>query len=133
VNRKTVISEEFISIRCNQYNDTGTLVAKTVDMFGFIHLKPEVEKRITNFKSQSGKARGKVNGRRVNVVVLGIDAVSHMNFLRTMPATYEYLMKNLSAIGLNGYTKVGDNTFPNIGTFLLLSASVDVIPGILNN
>ncbi|CAG7732131.1 unnamed protein product, partial [Allacma fusca] len=31
-----------------------------------------------------------------------------------MPLTHDYIKKNLSAYGLSGYTKVGDNTFPNI-------------------
>lgn len=55
------------------------------------------------------------NEDRLSVLVLGLDAQSHMNFIRQMPKTYQFLVsKNLSSIGMYGYTKVGDNTFPNI-------------------
>lgn len=53
-----------------------------------------------------------------NVIIMGIDAVSRMNFHRTMPKTLEYLRQK-GAIELLGYNKVGDNTFPNIMPLLL--------------
>lgn len=58
------------------------------------------------------------NEDRLSVVVLGLDAQSHMNFIRQMPQTYNFLTKNLSSIGMYGYTKVGDNTFPNVVSLL---------------
>ncbi|CAH0602971.1 unnamed protein product [Chrysodeixis includens] len=53
-----------------------------------------------------------------NVIVMGIDAISRLNFHRTMPKTLEYLKKK-GAIELLGYNKVGDNTFPNLTPMLL--------------
>ncbi|XP_013201169.2 uncharacterized protein LOC106143586 [Amyelois transitella] len=54
----------------------------------------------------------------LNVIVMGIDAISRLNFQRTMPRTFEYLRKK-GAIELLGYNKVGDNTFPNLAPMLL--------------
>ncbi|XP_041981377.1 uncharacterized protein LOC121734794 [Aricia agestis] len=53
-----------------------------------------------------------------NVLVMGIDAVSRLNFHRTMPKTLKYLKEN-GAVELFGYNKVGDNTFPNLIPMLL--------------
>lgn len=58
------------------------------------------------------------NQSSYNVIVLGIDAVSRLNFYRTMPKTLSFLKKK-GAIELLGYNKVGDNTFPNLTPMLL--------------
>ena len=100
---------EFIVIYCNKLNGSDR-VTVPVDMFNFVPFKPQVEKRVQEW--QDGK---KLQDRRVNVVILGIDANSHMNFHRVMPKTIKYITEELNAIGMDGYTKVGDNTFPNIG------------------
>ncbi|XP_059060605.1 uncharacterized protein LOC131853648 [Achroia grisella] len=58
------------------------------------------------------------NKTAYNVLIMGIDAVSRLNFYRTMPKTVNYL-KTMGAIDLAGYNKVGDNTFPNLIPMLL--------------
>uniref|UniRef100_A0A2A4JGG1 Sulfatase N-terminal domain-containing protein n=1 Tax=Heliothis virescens TaxID=7102 RepID=A0A2A4JGG1_HELVI len=58
------------------------------------------------------------NRTTYNVIVLGIDAVSRLNFYRTMPKTVSF-MKDYGAIDFLGYNKVGDNTFPNLIPLLL--------------
>lgn len=55
--------------------------------------------------------------RKLSVLVLGIDSVSRLNFLRTMPNTETYL-RETGWIGLKGYNKVADNTFPNLMAIL---------------
>ena len=111
VKNNTVIPNhhEFIAIYCKKLNGSDP-VTVPVDMFNFVHLKPEVEKRVQEW--QDGK---ELQHRRVNVVILGLDGVSHMNFKRVMPKTLKYTTEQLNAIGMDGLTKVGDNTFPNIG------------------
>lgn len=47
-------------------------------------------------------------------MILGIDALSHMNFLRQMPKTAEFIKQNLSHVEFFGYNKVDENTFPNL-------------------
>ncbi|XP_049708022.2 uncharacterized protein LOC110373064 [Helicoverpa armigera] len=58
------------------------------------------------------------NETTFNVLILGIDAVSRLNFYRTMPKTASFL-KDYGAIDFLGYNKVGDNTFPNLIPLLL--------------
>ncbi|CAG4944113.1 unnamed protein product [Colias eurytheme] len=58
------------------------------------------------------------NPTAYNVIVIGIDAISRLNFHRTMPKTLGFLRKR-GAIELLGYNKVGDNTFPNLIPMLL--------------
>lgn len=60
-----------------------------------------------------------------NVIILGIDNVSRMNFHRTMPRTLNYLLDN-GAIELKGYNKVGDNSYPNLVALLLGHNEVEV-------
>lgn len=60
-----------------------------------------------------------------NVIVMGIDAISRLNFYRTMPNTLTYL-KTKGAIELLGYNKVGDNTFPNLTPMLMGAKDTDL-------
>lgn len=48
-----------------------------------------------------------------SIIILGMDGMSRINFLRTMPKTSKYL-RDRGSIQLLGYNKVGDNTFPNM-------------------
>lgn len=52
-----------------------------------------------------------------SVVFLGIDSVSRINLERSMPETYSFLRKN-AFLSLNGYTKIADNTLPNLAAIL---------------
>ena len=58
------------------------------------------------------------NKTSYNVIVMGVDAVSRLNFHRTMPNTLATLKKK-GAVELLGYNKVGDNTFPNLIPMLM--------------
>ncbi|ODM93468.1 hypothetical protein Ocin01_13213 [Orchesella cincta] len=80
--------------------------------FSGSNVSPE---KVENYASEAATA---ANADRLSVLILGLDAQSHMNFIRQMPRTYNFLTKNLSSIGMYGYTKVGDNTFPNVVTLL---------------
>ncbi|XP_048484225.1 uncharacterized protein LOC119694476 [Plutella xylostella] len=60
-----------------------------------------------------------------NVIVMGVDGVSRLNFHRTMPKTLAYI-KSKGAIELLGYNKVGDNTFPNLVPMLLGAYDTDI-------
>lgn len=56
-------------------------------------------------------------GRKLSVLMMGIDSVSRLNFQRTMPLTKEHLDKQ-GWLELRGYNKMGDNTYPNLMAFL---------------
>ena len=45
-----------------------------------------------------------------NVLMLGFDSVSRMSFIRMLPKTYEYIIKELGIVVLKGYNIVGDGT-----------------------
>lgn len=86
------INEEFIQVNC-KYDNTTIYE----DTFAFVPIKKK-----NNIKSKS-----------MNVLVVGLDAVSRLNLHRQMPKTVSYL-KEIEAVELLGYNKVGDNTFPNL-------------------
>ncbi|XP_076167170.1 uncharacterized protein LOC143146608 [Ptiloglossa arizonensis] len=55
--------------------------------------------------------------RKLSVLVIGIDSVSRLNFLRSAPSTDRYL-REIGWVRLNGYNKMADNTFPNLMAIL---------------
>lgn len=48
------------------------------------------------------------------MLLLGIDSLSRNSFFRNLPKTRTTLLEKLGAVELLGYSKVGDNTFPNL-------------------
>jgi hypothetical protein len=70
----------------------------------FVPIKPEVEKRIQN----TGK-----NRQRLSVLVLGMDALSRLNFHRQMPKT-KSVLESMHAIEMLGHNVVGGGKFPNM-------------------
>ncbi|XP_012282730.1 uncharacterized protein LOC105700962 [Orussus abietinus] len=55
--------------------------------------------------------------RKLSILMLGIDSVSRLNFRRTMPRTERH-MSRTGWIPIQGYNKMGDNTFPNLMAIL---------------
>ncbi|KAJ8729268.1 hypothetical protein PYW08_000849 [Mythimna loreyi] len=94
------VKHEFVTVTC-EYNDKQIYQ----QYYLFARKKPLEKSRRKNETSY-------------NVIVMGIDAISRLNFHRTMPKTVAYL-KQKGAIELLGYNKVGDNTFPNLTPMLL--------------
>lgn len=70
------------------------------------------------------KRMDKSHHAQLSVIIMGTDAVSRGNFRRNMPRTFNYLKKDLDAVDLQGFTKVGDNTDPNL-TAVLMGLTVD--------
>ncbi|XP_028039701.1 uncharacterized protein LOC114250150 [Bombyx mandarina] len=99
---------EFVKVSCRH-------TYKTIyeQFFLFTSKKPLItsisEDSIETIQNQSGG---------YNVIVMGIDAISRLNFHRTMPKTLAYLKKK-GGLEFLGYNKVGDNTFPNLIPMLL--------------
>ncbi|VVC33777.1 Alkaline-phosphatase-like, core domain,Alkaline phosphatase-like, alpha/beta/alpha,Protein of unknown [Cinara cedri] len=48
-----------------------------------------------------------------SVLIISIDSLSRLNLIRSMPVTYR-LLETHGFMSLDGYTKVADNTFPNL-------------------
>lgn len=94
------IPEEFLQINC-------ILPSKKFTQYiPLVPIKPEVEKRASRYKTNGTDA--------LNVILIGIDSVSKLNFLRHFRKTHEFLVTKMSAFDMKGYNKVGDNTFPNL-------------------
>ncbi|KAH8382887.1 hypothetical protein KR009_005711 [Drosophila setifemur] len=51
--------------------------------------------------------------RKPSVLMFGIDSLSRINLRRTMPKVYDYLT-GPGWYEMQGYNKIGDNTFPNL-------------------
>ena len=51
---------------------------------------------------------------KMNVLLIGVDSISRLNFIRQMPRTRKYILDQLGAYEMKGYNKVADNTFVNI-------------------
>ncbi|XP_063445326.1 uncharacterized protein LOC134725442 isoform X1 [Mytilus trossulus] len=70
-------------------------------------------KSVTNNKKFKNETEN-----NLSVYFYGFDALSGLIAKRTMPLTMKYLEDVLEAYTFNGYTKVGDNTWPNLGGLL---------------
>ncbi|KPJ12726.1 hypothetical protein RR48_02628 [Papilio machaon] len=101
------VTNEFVKVSCTNHDK----VILYEQFYIFAMKKP-----FLSYKEDSTEAP--INQSGYNVLVMGIDAISRLNFYRTMPKTLSYLKKK-GAIELFGYNKVGDNTFPNLIPILL--------------
>ncbi|XP_071872290.1 uncharacterized protein [Bombus fervidus] len=86
-----------------------------------VHAIPNPEKvrdRTRRNDSQQSTTLGTVTlSRKLSVLLLGIDSVSRLNFIRSMPITERYLLET-GWLRFDGYNKMGDNTFPNLMAIL---------------
>lgn len=51
---------------------------------------------------------------KLNVLIIGVDSVSRLNFHRRMNETASVLLSELNAIEFFGFNKLADNTYPNL-------------------
>ena len=63
--------------------------------YASIHYDSLVRQRLADFKSDE-------QDDDYNILVLGLDSISRLQFQRMLPETYHYLTRNLSAIILKG-------------------------------
>jgi hypothetical protein len=80
----------------------------------------------------------KPKGRQPNVVLFVVDSVSHSNWIRNLPKTLSVLQDDYNSFVFDGFTKVGDNSFPNAAAFLtgkrvLTVGYKDELPGDMSN
>ncbi|XP_029164333.1 uncharacterized protein LOC114935626 [Nylanderia fulva] len=97
------VNAEFVKVECSRNNQ---VIYK--DYYAFVPRKPEVEERCKKVLNTDTLLND-----RLSVLVVGLDSVSRMNFHRMMPKTAKVL-QSLGAIEMLGYTKVADNTYPNL-------------------
>ncbi|XP_015929498.2 uncharacterized protein [Parasteatoda tepidariorum] len=93
------LDEDHIAVKCYFKNNFTYQ-----QYFPLVRLKDEVENKKSGIKPTAP----------LNVILLGIDSVSKLNFLRHFRQTKAFLEENMKAFDMKGYTKVADNTFLNI-------------------
>ncbi|CAM1292742.1 Uncharacterised protein r2_g186 [Pycnogonum litorale] len=96
------IDDEFVKITCTDLEEETF----HEEFLSFVFVKRDVERRC----AESAK---EYPDQILNVVVLGIDSVSRLNFHRHFVRTKRLLMEN-DAIELKSFNKVGDATIENI-------------------
>lgn len=104
----TPINDEFITVECF---DAQTMDFVYKDFFAFVPFKWSTEERSLNTTWFSG-------ADSISVMVIGVDSVSRMQFHRQLPSTDRILKQQMNAIEMLGYHVVGENTYPNMATFL---------------
>lgn len=106
----TVIDEDGILVTCTDTTQNKSIVYKDIHYF----IQPRrVQGKREKFKKEIEQQQ-RPHRNKLNVVIMGTDAVSRGNLIRHMPKTLHYLKHELGAIDFRGFTKVGDNTEPNM-------------------
>ncbi|OPL32888.1 hypothetical protein AM593_02837, partial [Mytilus galloprovincialis] len=100
------VSYEFIRVRC--YNRASGKIYTNYHQF--IYPKKTIEKlKSTAFEKHKAKV-----SETLNVMMVGVDSISRLNFKRYTRKTNAFLTNRLQAFDMMGYNKVADNTFVNI-------------------
>ncbi|CAG7729635.1 unnamed protein product, partial [Allacma fusca] len=115
------MTSEFVKVECEEL-DEGKVI-KTSNFQASV-FPPEQHSNLTRLKleywqqekfsgSPSEMIKEEVPGRPPSVLIVGIDSISRMHMYRSLPKTKLFLEEN-DFIEMKGYTKIGENTFPNI-------------------
>ncbi|XP_001945027.2 uncharacterized protein LOC100165313 [Acyrthosiphon pisum] len=108
--------------KCNPINDSE-IIPKSVEYMMITcelrpngdKLKSKVYKDIHAMVIDKGQRRFRNADipDKPSVLIISIDSLSRLNLIRSMPITYR-LLETHGFVSLEGYTKVADNTFPNV-------------------
>lgn len=111
--QRTRVEWEYIQVFCENSNQTQIYV----DFHSFFPLPQALEKN---------------DDEKFNMMILGLDSVSKLNFHRMFNMTATTI-KELGGIELHGYNKVDDNTFPNLIPMLTGLSSDELNGACLSN
>ncbi|KAK4875180.1 hypothetical protein RN001_011602 [Aquatica leii] len=101
---ETSIKESIVMVICRNSKDE--------EIYKNVHAVIKT-KEVTAKMQQSKYAKNKP----LSVLFIGIDSISRLNMIRSMPNTYNFLEEN-KWIEFKGYNKIADNTFPNVMAIL---------------
>ncbi|GLV32565.1 uncharacterized protein CBL_00725 [Carabus blaptoides fortunei] len=99
------ISENYIIVKCVTKNRKKEVYKNA---HSSINVTPKIKERV-----QENYINSNNDTKMLSVLMVGIDSISRLNSLRTMPRTLEYLNDN-GWVELKGYNKIADNTYPNL-------------------
>ena len=103
-NGRSPVACEFIEVQCLFRVERVIYQA----FYAQIINKPAVEKSLETSKMRE----------KFNVLLLGIDGVSHSRMIRQMPEVLAFLTTSLNTTVFKGFNKLGENTFPNMTPML---------------
>ncbi|CAH1778096.1 unnamed protein product [Owenia fusiformis] len=104
------LRDEFIRVVC--HNIPGKMIY--TNFHAVVFEKHSVEKDCAETEAMYSKTAKEKALETFNLIILGVDSVSRLNFMRQMPKTRAYLTDVLQALELTGYNKVADNTYVNL-------------------
>ncbi|CAF0794384.1 unnamed protein product [Adineta ricciae] len=97
-NQNTQLLSDYFVLKCDR---TMRRSVSSGVPYASVHYNEHVHKRLANFPRKEDE---------FNVLILGIDSVSRLQFERMLPKTFHYLTKELETIVLKGYNILGDGT-----------------------
>ncbi|PNF28704.1 hypothetical protein B7P43_G07863 [Cryptotermes secundus] len=106
---------EFTLVRCSTKKDGSKGNEVYSNMHATVPMKPHVVTKLT--AKQTLHKNNSEHRHRLSVLFIGLDSISRLNLIRTMPKTVSHLHRT-GWFELRGYNKVGDNTFPNLMAIL---------------
>lgn len=92
---RQVLSKNSVQLKSTPLNKTSLLTTVPTPTFRPQRTVPEVKVKL-------------------NVLLVGVDSMSRLNFMRQMSRTRSYLLETMGAFDMAGYNKVADNTFVNL-------------------
>lgn len=105
---KLTDNEQFLMAKCSTTKGKAWREIYT-NMHAVVRKRTKLADKI-NMASAEGK-------QKMSVLIVGIDSISRLNMIRTMPKTVNFLQKQ-GWLELRGYNKMDDNTFPNLMAIL---------------
>ncbi|XP_045468544.1 uncharacterized protein LOC123676588 isoform X2 [Harmonia axyridis] len=97
---------------CNYFEESITVEEEFVQVLCYYREK-EIYQDLFAFVPRKSNVAPDVNREKLNVLIIGIDGISRINFHRQMPKTVATL-KTLGFQEFLGYNKIADNTYPNL-------------------
>ncbi|XP_061188854.1 uncharacterized protein LOC133197031 [Saccostrea echinata] len=96
------VDGEFVRVRC--YNSSNSIIYTNFHYFFLPH---------NNTESRISCENNKVKNLKPNVLMVGIDSLSRINYIRYLKKSRQ-MMLSMGAVEFVGYNKVADNTFVNL-------------------
>lgn len=117
----TKVEDEFVRVEC--YN------AKNESIYTNFHAFAQSNTDLYSMSRHRWRKHTRENNitRPLNVMLIGLDSVSRLAFIRNMNKTRDFIKDKLAAFEIMGYNKVADNTFVNMLP-LTLGKFLDEIP-----